>query len=155
MAYIETIATHDVQDLSEADIRDIGLLLSQLSSTAQSVDRDTLSRTLEHSLLVLLRLVDGSHTEVVAMGLLSPLHGLSALRMHIDDVCVGARHRGKGYGKLVVETLLMHAQKTKARSADLTSNPSRVSANALYQSLGFEMRETNVYRFELPPEPPT
>lgn len=155
MAYIETVATHHVQDLSEADIRDIGLLLSQLSSTAQPVDRGTLSHTLEHSLLVLLRLVDGAHTEIVAMGLLSPLHGLSALRMHIDDVCVGARYRGKGYGKLVVETLLTHARKTSARSADLTSNPTRVSANVLYQSLGFEARETNAYRFEFPPEPPT
>jgi ribosomal protein S18 acetylase RimI-like enzyme len=34
-----------------------------------------------------------------------------------------------------------------ARSVELTSRPSRVAANRLYQSLGFEPRETNVYRY--------
>jgi ribosomal protein S18 acetylase RimI-like enzyme len=32
---------------------------------------------------------------------------------------------------------------------DLTSRPSREAANRLYQRLGFEQRETNVYRFSL------
>lgn len=31
----------------------------------------------------------------------------------------------------------------------LTSMPSRVEANELYQSLGFEQRETNVYKMSL------
>jgi ribosomal protein S18 acetylase RimI-like enzyme len=32
---------------------------------------------------------------------------------------------------------------------DLTSRPSRQAANRLYTRLGFELRETNVYRFDL------
>jgi hypothetical protein len=35
-----------------------------------------------------------------------------------------------------------------ARSVDLTSRPSREAANRLYQRLGFEPRETNVYRYQ-------
>ena len=31
----------------------------------------------------------------------------------------------------------------------LTSNPSREEANALYQALGFEKRDTNVYKMSL------
>lgn len=31
----------------------------------------------------------------------------------------------------------------------LTSNPKRIAANALYRSLGFEQKETNVYRMVL------
>ena len=31
----------------------------------------------------------------------------------------------------------------------LTSMPSRVEANALYQALGFEQRDTNVYKMNL------
>jgi transcriptional regulator with XRE-family HTH domain len=31
----------------------------------------------------------------------------------------------------------------------LTSNPKRIAANALYQSLGFERKETNVYRMKM------
>ena len=36
-----------------------------------------------------------------------------------------------------------------ARTVDLTSRPSRQDANRLYQELGFELRETNVYRYAL------
>jgi len=32
---------------------------------------------------------------------------------------------------------------------DLTSRPSRVAANQLYLAMGFEARETNVFRFSL------
>jgi ribosomal protein S18 acetylase RimI-like enzyme len=35
-----------------------------------------------------------------------------------------------------------------ARTVDLTSRPSREAANRLYRRLGFEPRETNVYRFQ-------
>ena len=35
-----------------------------------------------------------------------------------------------------------------AKTIDLTSRPSREAANKLYQKLGFEQRETNIYRFK-------
>ena len=31
----------------------------------------------------------------------------------------------------------------------LTSNPTRITANKLYQKLGFEQKQTNVYRMNL------
>lgn len=31
----------------------------------------------------------------------------------------------------------------------LTSNPTRIAANKLYQKLGFEQKQTNVYRMNL------
>ena len=37
-----------------------------------------------------------------------------------------------------------------AKTVDLTSRPSRVAANKLYQKLGFVLRDTNVYRFAEP-----
>ena len=33
-----------------------------------------------------------------------------------------------------------------AKSTNLTSRPEREAANRLYRSLGFEQRDTNVYR---------
>jgi ribosomal protein S18 acetylase RimI-like enzyme len=32
---------------------------------------------------------------------------------------------------------------------ELTSRPSREAANRLYQRIGFKLRDTNVYRYEL------
>ncbi|HJU02402.1 MAG TPA: hypothetical protein VJ966_14500 [Actinomycetes bacterium] len=37
---------------------------------------------------------------------------------------------------------------TGARSIDLTSRTSRVAANRLYQQLGFQLRDSNVYRYQ-------
>ncbi|MGH9297111.1 MAG: GNAT family N-acetyltransferase, partial [Acidimicrobiales bacterium] len=38
-----------------------------------------------------------------------------------------------------------------SRNVDLTSRPSREAANKLYLKLGFEPRETNVYRWSSRP----
>jgi ribosomal protein S18 acetylase RimI-like enzyme len=39
------------------------------------------------------------------------------------------------------------ARQQGARSVDLTSRASRVEANRLYQQLGFQLRDSNVYRY--------
>ena len=43
------------------------------------------------------------------------------------------------------------AREIGADQVDLTSAPEREAANRLYQRLGFERRETNVYRLPLVP----
>ena len=40
------------------------------------------------------------------------------------------------------------AERAGCRTVDLTSRPSREAANRLYQRLGFQPRDTNVYRLE-------
>jgi ribosomal protein S18 acetylase RimI-like enzyme len=35
------------------------------------------------------------------------------------------------------------------KTVDLTSRPSRVAANKLYQKIGFVARETNIYRYDV------
>ncbi len=39
-----------------------------------------------------------------------------------------------------------------ARTVELTSRPSREAANRLYLRLGFERRDTNVYRYTAEPD---
>ena len=73
----------------------------------------------------------------------------SGLRARIEDVVVAEQYRGLGVGRALNEAALERAQAAGARSVDLTSSPGREAANQLYQSLGFEPRDTNVYRFNL------
>ena len=44
---------------------------------------------------------------------------------------------------------LDRARQAGATTVDLTSRPSREAANRLYRRIGFEQRETNVYRYKL------
>jgi len=52
-------------------------------------------------------------------------------------------------GAALNEAALEHARALGAKTVDLTSRPSREAANRLYQRLGFEPRETNVYRYSI------
>lgn len=65
----------------------------------------------------------------------------------IEDVVVDESMRGRSFGRYLVEYAIEYA-KQYGGSLLLTSRPSRVAANALYLSSGFEPRETNVYRIK-------
>jgi len=73
----------------------------------------------------------------------------TGLRAWIEDVVVDAEVRGKGVGEALNRAAIEHASKAGAKTVDLTSRPSREAANRLYQRLGFQLRNSNVYRYEL------
>src|SRR5438105_187396 len=70
-------------------------------------------------------------------------------RAWIEDVVVDESARGQGVGEALNREALRLAKEAGCKTVDLTSRPSREAANRLYQRLGFEQRDTNVYRFEL------
>jgi|ERR1700677_1791569 hypothetical protein len=60
--------------------------------------------------------------------------------------------RGLGFSGVVPEVTreaLARSNAQGARTVDLTSRSSREDANRLYQHLGFQRRDSNVYRFSL------
>ena len=73
----------------------------------------------------------------------------TGVRAWIEDVVVDENARGLGIGEALTTAAVNEARDRGVRSIDLTSRPSREVANALYRKLGFERRETNVYRFFL------
>jgi ribosomal protein S18 acetylase RimI-like enzyme len=70
-------------------------------------------------------------------------------RAWIEDVIVDEASNGQGIGRLLTEAMLDRARELGCVTVDLTSRPSREAANHLYQKVGFEARETNVYRYDL------
>lgn len=58
---------------------------------------------------------------------------------------IGERVTGGGVLRCQPETLL--SGPVGARTVDLTSRPARQAANRLHERLGFELRETNAYRY--------
>ena len=74
----------------------------------------------------------------------------TAVRAWIEDVVVDETARGRGVGEALNRAALARAEHEGARTVDLTSRPAREAANRLYQRIGFEPRDTNIYRFDLP-----
>ena len=65
-----------------------------------------------------------------------------------EDVVVDERLRRKGIGEALTRLALERARLAGAPWVDLTSNPARLDANRLYQRMGFEPRNTNLYRYK-------
>ncbi|MGD0852657.1 MAG: GNAT family N-acetyltransferase [Acidimicrobiales bacterium] len=73
----------------------------------------------------------------------------TGLRAWIEDVVVDEPARGKGVGEALTNAAIEESRRRKVRSIDLTTRPSREAANRLYARLGFELRQTNVYRLSV------
>ena len=73
----------------------------------------------------------------------------TGLQARIDDVIVDDAVRGKGTGEALSKKAIELARAAGAKQISLTSRPSRAAANRLYQRLGFQPVETNVYRLVL------
>jgi len=72
----------------------------------------------------------------------------TGLNFRIEDVVVDQSARGRGVGRELMRYAISKAADMKADKVDLTSSPERTAANKLYQSLGFRLKKTNVYRYK-------
>jgi len=70
-------------------------------------------------------------------------------KARIEDVVVDQGARGRGIGRALVEECLNFARQHGATVVELQSARRREVANRLYPRLGFERRESNVYRMTL------
>lgn len=87
--------------------------------------------------------------DIVGMGAVTVFRVPSGLKAWIEDVVVDETLRGQGIGEALTLALIEHARQVGVGSIHLTSNPRRVAANRLYQKLGFQRHETNLYQLRL------
>ena len=71
----------------------------------------------------------------------------TGVRAWIEDVVVDESERGKGIGRALCQAAISCAITAGARTVDLTSRVSRDAAHRLYESIGFQVRDTSVYRY--------
>jgi ribosomal protein S18 acetylase RimI-like enzyme len=126
----------------------LGRLIPQLSSSSAPVELDHLAQIVAGpaTTLLLARDDDGA---IVGTLTLAVFRIPTAVRAWIEDVVVDEDARGSGVGEALTRAAVAFAKAAGARTVDLTSRPSREAANRLYQRLGFERRDTNVYRYEV------
>jgi ribosomal protein S18 acetylase RimI-like enzyme len=71
------------------------------------------------------------------------------VKARIEDVVVDEAARGRGVGEALVRRCIEVARERGAAIVELQSARSREAANRLYPRLGFELRDSNVYRLTL------
>lgn len=136
-----SVATEASSELLEA----LHTLIPQLSSRAQPLALFELEEILNHDATTMFVARDGE--TIVGVLTLVSFRIPTGLRAVIEDVVVDNSAQGHGVGETLTRAAIDQAREKGASSVDLTSRPSRRAANRLYKRIGFEKRETNVYRY--------
>ena len=140
-----SIQVEVVADISDEDLAGVNRLIPQLSRSEPPLSGDALKQIVSWDGNYLLIARDSDR--VVGMLTLVTFPIPTGLRAWIEDVVVDESVRGQGVGAALTEAAVQRAQAVGARTVDLTSRPTRQAANRLYERLGFELRETNAYRY--------
>ncbi|MET8216718.1 GNAT family N-acetyltransferase [Streptomyces hirsutus] len=138
------VRVETIREASQELVDAFGRLLPQLSSTAKPLDHEAVDRmvTCDANIVFIARAADGIVGTLTLVLLPLP----SGLRGRIEDVVVDSSARGQGVAGLLIQEALRIADKAGARTVDLTSRRDREAANRLYERLGFEARQSTVYR---------
>ena len=119
-------------------IRLMGELSTRCTCTDESL-RNVIADPASHLFCVM----EGQR--VVACATLCLFHSPTGTKGSVEDVVVAADCRGRHLGRQLMEHLMNVASADAPIELHLTSRPSRMAANRLYESLGFRQKETNCW----------
>jgi ribosomal protein S18 acetylase RimI-like enzyme len=133
---------------SERLFEAVSRLLPQLGSDVHLPSRQGFRRILasENIHFIILEL---DNKQIAGMLTIGTCELLSGTKVWIEDVVIDESQRGKGFGEDLMLFAIDYSRTLGSKSVRLTSRPSRIAANKLYQKLGFELYETNVYELML------
>ncbi len=137
---ILSVVTDDV-------VEAFGRLLPQLSTSAKRLDAAALSAIVAApASTVLLARAD---EQIIGTLTLVTFPIPTGVRAWIEDVVVDEAARGRQVATKLIDEAIKLARQAGARTVDLSSRPSRESAGRLYERIGFERRDTRMYRYKL------
>lgn len=136
----------ELHNYTQAQFEDLTQLMTELSDRVNFTQSD-LMLVLRDCNCHLYVILDGEH--IVGCATLCIFHSPTGTKASIEDVVVSSAYRGQHLGKQLMEYVLEQAKAYAPIELHLTSNPMRVAANKLYQSLGFQRKETNCYQMTI------
>lgn len=144
---MENLIFIEAKEVRTEYIDGINNLLGQLTSSPKEMNEALLQAIVESDRTHLFLAYIGN--QMVGMATLAAYVIPTGTKAWVEDVVVDNNFRGKHIGKKLVNHVVEYTKKYNPCSLMLTSRPMRVAANKLYQSVGFEKRETNVYKIQV------
>ena len=123
-------------------------LIPQLSRSSPPPSADQLQALVDDPDLHVLLAVEDDGT-ILGTTTLVVFRIPTGVRARIEDVVVDKAFAGRGISYDLTRAAIELATTVGAKTVDLTSGPEREAANHVYKKLGFEQRDTNVYRYSL------
>lgn len=144
---MEDLIFIEAKEVRTEYIDGINNLLGQLTSSPKEMNEALLRTIVESDRTHLFLAYIGN--QMVGMATLAAYVIPTGTKAWVEDVVVDNNSRGKHIGKKLINHVVEYTKKYSPCSLMLTSRPMRVAANKLYQSVGFEKRETNVYKIQV------
>lgn len=126
-----------------------GRLVPQLSKSAPPPTADDLAEIIGHDGTTVFVARADDDGRIVGTLTLVVFRIPTGVRARIEDVVVDEAARGQRVGELLTRAAIDKAAAAGCKTVDLTSNPARQSAHRLYERMGFQVRDTSVYRYSL------
>jgi ribosomal protein S18 acetylase RimI-like enzyme len=131
----------------ESEVRGVARLMAQLTKNPPADVSGPLETIVQAPDCDVIVAREGA--EILGMVVVNVVHKVSGREGRIDEVVVDEAHRGRGIATGLMERAVDELRNRGCAFVEFTSSARREAANKLYQSLGFELRETNVYRHKL------
>jgi ribosomal protein S18 acetylase RimI-like enzyme len=136
-----------LSEVTDEVVEALAGLLPQLSASAPRLDAGALRAIVAAPASTVL--IARISKQIVGMLTLVAFPIPTGTRAWIEDVVVDEAARGQRVATVLIDRAISLARQSGARTVDLTSRPSRVSAGVLYERIGFEQRDTRFYRYKL------
>lgn len=146
MTIKDNMEIQELHNYTQAQFEDLKQLIAELSDRVNFTQTD-LMLVLKDSNCHLYVILESEH--IVGCATLCVFHSPTGTKASIEDVVVSSAYRGQHLGKQLMKYVLEQAKAFAPIELHLTSNPMRVAANKLYQSIGFQKKETNCYQMTI------
>jgi GNAT superfamily N-acetyltransferase len=147
----EITATQDVSykclsEVSDEALRDLNALLSQLSEAPRPITPEYLQTIIDARTDMF---IATAGRRIVGLACLVVAVHPRRTKGWLEDVVVDDQYRGQGIAQGLMKMAIERAKLRGCDNLNLTSSAQRARAHSLYESLGFEQRDVNVYRLNL------
>lgn len=144
---LESITVEVARSVDPELIAAAARLVPQLSSSAPVPGQWELDQIIRGSGNTLI--VARAGKTIIGMLTLHTFRATTGIHAWIQDCVVDNRAKGHGISELLMREAVRIGVQQGARTAELTSRPSQPGNGRLYERIGFERRETHLYRRHL------
>lgn len=148
------IRIQELQSYTQSQYEDLRTLMSELTDRVTLSQMDLMNVLKDDNCHLYVMIDDADSVpeaegRIIGCATLCVFHSPTGAKASVEDVVVSSAYRGQHLGRRLMEHVLEQARQIAPIDLQLTSNPKRIAANRLYQSLGFLRKETNSYRMTL------
>ena len=140
------IRIEQVKTYSEEVVGAVSTFVTKLGDRYQPFTEDSL-REIVNSQQSYLYIAKHTPTQEIAGMIFEIIYRIPyTTKAYVEDLFIDEKFRKMGIATRLFQKVVDNAREHKAAYIDFTSKPYRVEGNSLYEKLGFQKRDTNVYR---------